>query len=98
MRRLSLPRGTGDAELRQLAYRPGDVTRRIGARLMGLRLRDGRLIVKFVRGRRMALFRVVDGDGFDPARDGLAIAACTGRDACEGGRRPERLDAILVGR
>ena len=79
-------------------YRLGDVARRTGARFMGLRLLDGTLIVKFVRSGRTALFRVLDGDAFDSARNGLAVMACSGEDARGGGSRPESLDAALLGR
>ena len=78
-------------------YGLSDVARRTGARFTGLWLRDGTLIVKFVRDGRTVLFRVVDGEGFDPARSGLAIA-CTGGDAPGGGSRLESLDAALLGR
>lgn len=71
-------------------YRLSDVARRTGARFQGLRLLDGTLIVKFVRGRRATLFRVDDDDAFDPARSGLAITAWNG-----GGSRLESLDAAL---
>ena len=71
-------------------YRLSDVARRTGARFQGLRLLDGTLIVKFMRGRKTTLFRVVDGDAFDPARGGLAITVCNG-----GGSRLESLDAAL---
>ena len=77
-------------------YRLSDVARRTGARFQGLWLLDGTLIVKFVRGRKTTLFRVVDGDAFDPARSGLAIA-CTDGDAGDGGRCPESLDAAVFG-
>ena len=77
-------------------YRLSDVARRTGARFQGLRLLDGTLIVKFVRGRKTTLFQVVDGDAFDPARSGLAIM-CTDGDAGDGGRCPESLDAALFG-
>ena len=77
-------------------YRLSDVARRTGARFQGLRLLDGTLIVKFVRGRNTTLFQVVDGDAFDPARSGLAIM-CTGWDARGGGSRLESLDAALFG-
>lgn len=51
-----------------------------------------------VRGRKTALFRVVDSDAFDPARSGLAIAACSVGYACCGGSRLTSLDAALCGR
>ena len=51
-----------------------------------------------VRGRKTALFRIVDGDAFDPARSGLAITACSVGYACCGGRRLTCLDAALFGR
>ena len=74
------------------------VGRRTVAWFMGLRLLDGTLIVKFVRSRRTALLRVLDGDAFDPARNGLAITACLAEDARGGGSRLESLDAALFGR
>ena len=74
------------------------VPRRTGARYQGLWLRDGTLIVKFARGRRTALFRVPDGDAFDPARSGLAVAARTDGLARGGRARLERLDAFLFER
>ena len=80
-------------------YGLSDVARRTGARFHGLRLLDGTLIVKFVRGRRTVLFRVVDGDAFDPARGGLAVAACTGGNVCCcGGSCLTSLDAALLRR
>ena len=84
----------GDADGHALRH----VARRTGARFQGLRLRDGTLFVKFVRGRRTALFRVFDGDAFDPARSGLEIAARTDGHARGGRGRLEKLDRVLFGR
>ena len=70
------------------------VVRRSGARFMGLRLRDGTLIVKVVKGRRSAQIRVVDRDAFDPARSGLEIAARTERPARGVRTRVESLDSV----
>ena len=70
------------------------VVRRSGARFMGLRLRDGSLIVKVVKGRRWAQIRVVDGDAFDPARSGLEIPARTERTARGPRTRVESLDSV----
>ena len=70
------------------------VVRRSGARFMGLRLRDGTLIVKVVKGRRWAQIRVVDGDAFDPARSGLEIPARTERTARGVRTRVESLDSV----
>ena len=64
------------------------------ARFMGLRFRDGTLVVKVVKGRRWAQIRVVDGDAFDPARSGLEIAARTERTARGVRTRVENLDTV----
>ena len=61
---------------------------------MGLRLRDGTLIVKVVKGRRWAQFRVIDGDAFDPARSGLEFPARTERTARGVRTRVESLDSV----
>ena len=70
------------------------VVRRSGARFMGLRLRDGALIVKVVKGRRWAQIRIIDGDAFDPVRSGVEIAARTERPGRGARTRVESLDSI----
>ena len=50
-----------------------------GARLAGLRLRDGALIVKIERGGSAVQLRIADGDGFDPG-DGLVLRLGLGLD------------------
>ena len=73
------------------------VVRMSGARFMGLRLRDGTLIVKVVKGRRSAQIRVIDGEAFDPARSGLEIPARTERPARCVRTRVESLDPVGLG-
>ena len=82
------------AEIRCDAYALWHVVRMSGARFMGLRLRDGTLIVKFVKGRRSAQIRVIDGEAFDPARSGLEIPARTERPARGARTRVESLDSV----
>ena len=83
-------RTAGDAG----GYALWHVVRMSGARFMGLRLRDGTLIVKFVKGRRSAQIRVIDGEAFDPARSGLEIPARTERPARGARTRVESLDSV----
>ena len=61
---------------------------------MGLRLRDGTLIVKVVRGRRSAQIRIIDGGAFDPVRSGLEIAAQTERPGRGARTCVENLDSV----
>ena len=75
-------------------YALGRVVRRSGARFMALRLLDGSLVVKVVRGRRSAQFRVIDGDAFDPARSGLEIPARNEGRAGDAPTLVESLDAV----
>ena len=69
------------------------VVRMSGARYMGLRLREGTLIVKVVRDRRSAQIRIIDGSVFDPVRSGLEIAARTERPGRGARTRVESLDS-----
>ena len=50
-----------------------------GARLAGLRLLDGALILKIERGRSAVQLRIADGDGFDPD-GGLVLRLGLGLD------------------
>ncbi len=68
---------------------------RFGATFWGLRLRDGGLVLKVMRGRRVRQIRVRDGNAFDPARSGLEIAAVSGGVPRSGWTRVECLDAIV---
>ena len=47
---------------------------RTGATFMGLRLRDGGLVIKVTRGREAAQIRLGNGKAFSPWRSGLEIA------------------------
>ena len=80
-------RTAGDAA----RYTLGRLVRMSGARFMALRLLDGSLVVKVVRGRRSAQIRVIDGDAFDPARSGLELPVRT-----EGheGDAPTRVESL----
>ena len=68
---------------------------RSGATFWGLRLRDGGLILKVMRGRRAAQIRVRAGEAFEPARSGLEIAVVIGGVPQSGWARVESLDAIV---
>ena len=47
---------------------------RSGATFMGLRLRDGGLVIKLTRGREAAQIRLRNGKAFSPWRSGIEIA------------------------
>ena len=47
--------------------------RRAGARYSGLRLLDGRLVLRVTRGRETGQIAVIDGAAFDPALSGLQV-------------------------
>ena len=47
---------------------------RSGETFMGLRLRDGGLVIKVTRGREAAQIRLGNGKAFSPWRSGLEIA------------------------
>ena len=46
-----------------------------GARYSGLRLLDGRLVLRVTRGRETGQIAVIDGAAFDPAQSGLKVRA-----------------------
>ena len=55
--------------------------RRAGARYSGLRLLDGRLVLRVTRGRDTGQIAVIDGAAFDPALSGLQVRAQQGGNA-----------------
>ena len=71
---------------------------RSGATFWGLRLRDGSLVIKVMRGRRAAQIRVRDGRAFDPARSGLEIALQVAASRRRKWTRVRNLDATVFAR
>ncbi len=51
----------------------GDVVRESAAAFTGLRLRDGAVVLKAEKRRRVEQVMVVNGDTFDPNRNGLML-------------------------
>ena len=72
LRARSVGSGEGDAP----ALR--DLVRESAAALTGLRLRDGAVVLKAERRRRVEQVRVVNSDAFDPNRDGLMLVTDLG--------------------
>lgn len=56
----------------------GDVVRESAAVFTGLRLRDGTVVLKAERRRRVEQVMVVNSDAFDPNRDGLMLVTDSG--------------------
>ena len=83
-------RTAGDAG----GYVLGGVVRMSGARYTAPRLLNGTLVVKVVRGRRSAQFRIIDGDAFDPARSGLELSTRSERRVGDAPTRVESLDSV----
>ena len=52
-----------------------------GSRYSGLRLLDGRLVLRVTRGRDTGQIAVIDGAAFDPALSGLQVRAQQGGNA-----------------
>ena len=55
-----------------------DLVRESAAAFTGLRLRDGSVVLKAERRRRVEQVRVVNSDAFDPNRDGLMLVTDLG--------------------
>ena len=68
------------------------------ATFMGLRLRDGGLVINVARGRKAVQIRVADGGAFDPARSGLEIAVPVDAFRPTEWVRVESLDATIFAR
>ena len=71
---------------------------RSGATFMGLRLRDGGLVIKMTRGREAAQIRLRNGKAFSPWRSGLEIAVPADASPSSEWVRVERLDATVFAR
>ena len=71
---------------------------RSGATLWGLRLRDGGLILRVMRGRKAEQIKLADGGAFDPARSALEIAPRAGASSPSEWTRGESLDATVFAR
>lgn len=56
----------------------GDLVRESAAAFTGLRLRDGVVVPKAERRRRVEQVMVVNSDAFDPNRDGLMLVTAFG--------------------
>ena len=67
LRARAVEAGEGDAP----ALR--DLVRESAAAFTGLRLRDGAVVLRAERRRRVEQIRVVNSDAFDPNRDGLMM-------------------------
>ena len=71
---------------------------RSGATFMGLRLRDGGLVIKVTRGRKAVQIRVRDGNAFSPRRSGLEIAVPVDASPSSEWVRVESLDGTVFDR
>ena len=71
---------------------------RSGATFWGLRLRDGGLIVRVERERKVAQIRVKDGAAFDPWRSALDVARGGGGARSTRWTRLKRLDGPVFAR
>ena len=81
-------------------HRASTVPRRghVRGNLLGLRLRDGGLVIRVARGRKAKQIRLRDGKAFDPARSGLKVAVPAGASRPRAWTRVESLDATFFAR
>ena len=69
-----------------------------GATFMGLRLRDGGLVIKVTRGREAAQIRLRNGKAFSPWRSALEIAVPANASPSTEWIRVESLDGTVFAR
>ena len=85
--------------VRALAVKPEEsapvLARESGASFTGLRLRDGSLVLKTKRGRRVEQLRIIDGDSFDFGRTGLEVGHRFGISPPTGMHRITNLAAMI---
>ena len=88
-----------DKMVRALAVKPEEsapvLARETGVSFTGLRLRDGSLVLKAKRGRRVEQLRIIDGDSFDFGRTGLEVGHPFGVSPPTGMHRITNLAAMI---